>query len=187
MHNASIIDKYTARDIRVDADMLPWMRSNHAGETGAVWIYKGARCAFWNKRIVAMAAEHGSNEQHHLVVMNHLVEKPQRSRLLVLWRISGFTLGLLPALFGYRAFCITIEAVETFVEQHYLEQIRYLRERGNNPQLQSVLQRCCDEEVEHQHDAANKHGLKQHGLLHKLWSRIVGKGSDFAVRLAKRV
>lgn len=187
MNHDAIIDDYAARDIHIKPEMAAWMRSNHAGETGAVWIYRGARCAFWNERIISMADEHGSNEQRHLVVMEHLLPAAQRSHLLPIWRVSGFMLGLLPAVFGYRAFCITIEAVETFVEQHYQEQIHYLQEHDIEPELCAVLQRCCDEEVEHQHDAANKHGLKQRSRLQQAWRQIVGTGSELAVRMAKAI
>ncbi len=183
----TIISEYQATDVRVNDEMLAWMRSNHAGETGAVWIYKGARCVFWNKNIAAMAQEHGDNEQRHLVVMEHLVNQQNRSKLLPLWRISGFMLGLLPALAGYRAFCITIEAVETFVETHYQEQIDYLRKTDRQPELLRVLQRCCDEEVEHQHDAAENKGSSTTSWLSQNWCRLVGSGSDIAVRLAKAI
>lgn len=187
LRETDIIAAYQAGEVNVEPNMRAWMRSNHAGETGAVWIYKGAACAFWNKRIMAMATEHGLNEQRHLIVMEHLLDKAYRSRLLILWRISGFTLGLLPSLFGYRAFCITIEAVETFVEQHYQEQIQYLYQQQANPQLRSVLQRCCDEEVEHQHDAANQKGRGRLSPLCRAWCWLVGSGSGLAVRLAKAV
>ncbi len=182
-----IISEYLATNVRVNDEMLAWMRSNHAGETGAVWIYKGARYVFWNHDIAAMAQEHGENEKRHLVVMEHLVDKHNHSKLLPLWRISGFVLGLLPALVGYRAFCITIEAVETFVESHYQEQINYLMQANSQPDLLRILQRCCDEEVEHQQDAAVKKGLSNVNWFSQFWCRLVGNGSDIAVRLAKAI
>ncbi len=187
MNKQDIIHNYGATNVSVDEDMVAWMRSNHAGETGAVWIYKGAKCISWNSRIIDMANEHGQTEQQHLVVIEHLVAPEQRSRLLPLWRLSGFMLGFLSGLCGYRAFCITIDAVETFVEQHYQEQIQYLAHSAGNPALQAVLERCCAEEVEHQHDAASKHGIKQRSLIQNAWRFVVGTGSNVAVHLAKAV
>jgi len=184
MEAQRILNEYHASDVRVDSDMMAWMRSNHAGETGAIWIYRGARLAFWNSRIQQMAKEHAEHESQHLVVMEHLVPVSERSWLLIIWRISGFVLGLLPALCGYRAFCTTIEAVETFVEKHYREQIDHLSASGKNAGLLAVLQRCCDEEVEHQQDAASHRGDKL-SWLSRFWYRIVGRGSNIAVRLAK--
>ena len=172
MQTATILADYQANQVKVEPAMRAWMRSNHAGETGAVWIYKGAACAFWSKRIMAMAKEHGLNEKRHLIVMEHLLDKPHRSRLIILWRLSGFMLGLLPSLFGYRAFCITIQ----FLYQHQA-----------NPELRSVLERCCDEEVEHQRDAADKKGQAPLTSLGRSWCWLVGSGSDWAARLAKVV
>ena len=50
MSASNVINKYNASNINVPDSMLNWMRSNHAGETGAVWIYLGARCMFGTKK-----------------------------------------------------------------------------------------------------------------------------------------
>ena len=47
-----IIEKYNATGVVITDDLVEWIRSDHAGETGAVWIYKGASLAFWSKRSV---------------------------------------------------------------------------------------------------------------------------------------
>lgn len=167
--------------------MRAWMRSNHAGETGAVWIYRGALLSAWQPRIREMAAEHGLTEREHLALMEELVPRQHRSRLLLIWRIMGFALGAIPALLGYRAFCITIEAVETFVERHYQLQIDQLRASGESPALLQILEKCCADEVEHQQDAAHRQNAKEKGPLAKAWSRVVGAGSEIAVNLARRI
>ncbi len=182
-----LLKEYGATNISVPENMLSWMRSNHAGETGAVWIYIGASCVLWNKAVRDMAREHAYIERQHLTVMKHLVKWQHRSLLLPLWRVSGFTLGLLSALFGYTSFCITIEAVEIFVERHYQEQIDYLHQHQLSPQLTSILQRCCDEEVEHQQNAGTRLSLKSQSSLVNLWRNIVGGDSIVAVKLAKAV
>ena len=122
----NILKKYNAIGINIPKFMIKWMRSNHAGETGAVWIYKGASCIFWNKKISKMSKEHILTETNHLIVMENLLTSNEKSKLLFLWRIMGFVLGFLSAMFGYKFFCITVDAVETFVEKHYNEQIEYL-------------------------------------------------------------
>ena len=51
-HNApKLIEKYKATNVSVPKNMIPSIRSDHAGETGAVWVYLGAKCVFWNKKI----------------------------------------------------------------------------------------------------------------------------------------
>lgn len=174
-------------EIVVPGSMTGWMRSNHAGETGAVWIYRGALATGWHPEVRRMAAEHGTTEQAHLAIMDTLVPREQRSCLLGLWRVMGFGLGAISALFGYRAFCITIEAVETFVERHYSEQIEGLQSDPAARGLSSVLEHCCAEEVEHQQDAARRQGGVSRGPLANGWAALVGSGSEVAVRLARRM
>ena len=55
MNKDKIIEQYHATDVVVSDDFIGWLRSDHAGETGAVWIYKGASLAFWSENIRKMA------------------------------------------------------------------------------------------------------------------------------------
>ena len=98
MENFELIEKYNASNISIPKNMVGWMRSNHAGETGAVWIYLGAKCIFWNKKIKLMSKEHYQTEKNHLIIMNHLSSQKSKSKLLILWRILGFSLGFISAL-----------------------------------------------------------------------------------------
>ena len=152
MELKDILHKYQATNVLVTRDVIHWIRSDHAGETGAVWIYKGARLAFWSKEIRIMALEHGETERQHLAVMDELLPFSQRSKLIILWRLMGFSLGLASSFFGFRTFCYTINIVETFVEKHYGEQIRYLEENAKNPSLLLVLRKCCDDEIAHKEE-----------------------------------
>ena len=73
MNDLKLIERYKASNISIPKNMVGWMRSNHAGETGAVWIYLGAKCVFWNRKIQAMSKEHYQTEKNHLFVMNHIL------------------------------------------------------------------------------------------------------------------
>ena len=95
MDKDKIIEQYNATDVVVSNDFIGWLRSDHAGETGAVWIYKGASLAFWSKNIRKMALEHGETEKQHLVVMNHLLPDKEKSRLIFLWSIFSITFSLM--------------------------------------------------------------------------------------------
>ena len=55
MNTNEIIEKYNATGVVITNDFVEWIRSDHAGETGAVWIYKGASLAFWSQKIRCMA------------------------------------------------------------------------------------------------------------------------------------
>ncbi len=187
MNKNKIIEHYHATDVIVSDDFLGWLRSDHAGETGAVWIYKGASLAFWSENIRKMAVEHGETEKQHLVVMNHLLPREERSRLIFIWKLMGFSLGFISSIFGFRTFCFTINVVETFVEKHYGEQIRYLEEKGERFGLLAVLRLCCEEEVTHKKDAANKFSNIKGNRIMVFWGWIVENFSNIAVLVAKKI
>ena len=92
---------------RIEAEL----RSDHAGETSAVWVYRGI-LAF------CRAPEIRETERRHLALTEMLLPRRPGSRLLRLWRLAGFAIGAIPAMLGPRAVFITIEAVETFVDRH---------------------------------------------------------------------
>lgn len=167
-------------DARLQADL----RSDHAGETGAVWIYRGILALARNPEVRQFALEHLATEEQHLAFFDSWLPPRLRSRLLPLWRLSGWLLGALSLLGGARGVFLTIDAVETFVVQHYQDQIDYLAERGDNPQLASVLRRFQQDEDHHRQDAAQRrHGG---GWLANSWRTLVGEGSRLAVIAARR-
>lgn len=177
--------------LRFDTSHLPPtlvadIRTDHAGETGAVWIYKGILAVSKDAEIRAFATEHLQTEQRHLQAMNDLLPVFRRSWLLVPWRIAGFLTGAMPALFGKQAVYRTIAAVETFVNLHYQEQIEKLNALGTHPQLKAQLIEFQLDECTHRDEAAAK-TTKPGGLIARLWVGAVGKGSKVAVALARFV
>ena len=160
------------------------IRTDHAGETGAVWIYKGILAVSRNPEIRAFASEHLQTEQRHLKAMNALLPVFRRSWLLVPWRIAGFITGALPALFGPVAVYRTIAAVETFVNLHYQEQIDKLNALGTHPALKAQLIEFQLDECAHRDEAAAK-TTKPGGLIARLWVGAIGSGSKVAVTLAR--
>ena len=109
----------------------------------------------------------------------------KRSRLVGLWKIAGYLLGFLPALISSKIVFATIEAVEAFVEEHYEDQLKYLRAQPNpDNTLIDLLQSCQDDEIEHKLESGDKKQLTP-GFFLKIWIKIVGGGSAFAVKVAK--
>ncbi len=175
----------------VDVSHLPTnmvrdIRSDHAGETGAVWIYKGVLAASRSQEIREFAQHHLQTEQEHLQAMNALLPPLRRSWLLVPWRIAGFLTGFLPALVGPKAVYRTIESVETFVDHHYQAQIDRLNDLGTHGELKSQLEKFQQDECDHRDEAASKTGGSPSALA-RAWSALIGKGSAFAVVLARWV
>jgi ubiquinone biosynthesis monooxygenase Coq7 len=165
------------------------LRSDHAGETGAVYIYKGiVAVAQWrgDEELLSFARAHGATEADHLKQVEHWLPTSQRSLLLVPWRLAGWLTGALPAVFGRRAVYGTIAAVETFVDQHYQQQIDHLKEFGGPDGLLSLLLRCQADEQHHRDESAALAGDKSNLLL-RAWCWTVGCGSEAAVVLARRV
>ena len=185
-------------DIVVDSEMIrslkpfdSWlrseMRSNHAGETGAVYIYVGCQRALdfrkrwfpsskrsphkeYEDEMLAFARQHEQSERTHLVLINQILDdrsfQGDRSILLPMWKFAGFSLGFLSTAWCPRGMYLTTDAVESFVEEHYNSQIRRLeqeiREKPGGCQsreaLKSLLEYCCEDEVHHRDEAREKAG-----------------------------
>lgn len=190
----------------VPMDLMPELRTDHAGETGAVWIYRGVLAITRDAALRGFAQRHLATEQEHLRLICDLVPPRQRSHLLIPWRIAGFLTGALPALFGPRAVYGTIAAVETFVDRHYEDQIRALEGRPEYTALRDLLLSCQADECHHRDEAralaagagsaaastTARAGLKaepaaqaQPGLILRAWCAVVAWGSETAVKVAR--
>jgi len=173
------------------AALPPWLvaelRSDHAGETGAVMIYRGILAASRDPALRDFAARHKATEQGHLDLLDELLPPADRSRLLPIWRLAGWLTGALPALFGPRAVFATIDAVESFVDHHYQAQIDRLDAEGILPEIRALLERCRLEEVHHRDEARAAGDGPRYSAALRLWGRIVGAGSAAAVAAAKRI
>ncbi|HIC79372.1 MAG TPA: DUF393 domain-containing protein [Kiloniellaceae bacterium] len=166
--------------------LLRDLRSDHAGETGAVAIYRGILAVSRDEEIRRFAEAHLETERRHLAEIEAVLPRRDRSLCLPLWRLAGFLTGALPALFGPRAVYATIAAVETFVDKHYAEQIERLAPEGDHAALRALLETCRLEEVHHR-DEAREALDAEPGALTALWCRTVGSGSALAVAVARRI
>jgi demethoxyubiquinone hydroxylase (CLK1/Coq7/Cat5 family) len=165
--------------------MVGDMRSNQAGETGAVWIYRGILAATRDASVREFASAHLETEAKHLLGINALLPALRRSKLLILWRIAGFLTGSIPALFGPKAVFATIEAVETFVEYHYQVQIDQLVRRGGHTELLSLLIEFQSDERSHRLEAIENLNASKTPRLIRSWCHLVSVGSKFAVKIAR--
>jgi 3-demethoxyubiquinol 3-hydroxylase len=177
--------------LHIPAGLRGELRSDHAGETGAVWIYYGVLAVARDAGVRGFARRHLATELEHLRIVTPLLPWPQRSRLLVPWRLAGFLTGALPALAGPRAVYATIAAVETFVDRHYQQQLDRIdalpaTEGAAVAPLRAILARCQADECEHR-DEATALGGGEPGLFLRAWCAAVGAGSAAAVAVARRV
>jgi ubiquinone biosynthesis monooxygenase Coq7 len=177
------------------AALMADLRTDHAGECGAVMIYRGILAVTRDVGVRYFAQAHLATEARHLARIEPLLPPQHRSRLLPLWRMAGWLTGALPALLGPRAVYATIEAVETFVDQHYAEQIESIdRHDPGSDQLplralRDLLQTCRGDEVAHREEAAALLALsgRPPSLAMRVWVWSVGAGSRVAVKICRRV
>jgi len=178
------------------------LRTDHAGETGAVMIYRGVLAVTRDPALRTFAQHHLETEQRHLDLIEAVMPRRERSALLPLWRVSGWLTGALPACVGPRAVYATIQAVETFVDRHYADQVRQIDallrpQSGAMPQedpatsvdelqsLRAVLEQCRLDEVAHRDDAAHRWDGRASFML-RGWQATVGWGSAKAVAVCRR-
>ena len=175
------------RGDKLPAWVLADLRTDHAGEVGAVCIYQGVLQFARDPALRAFAEHHLATEKKHLQLITTWLPPAQYSRLLPLWRLSGFITGALPALFGCKAVYATIEAVETFVNHHYEDQIRALASQPDLNDLRQTLLSCQADEVAHRDEAAAALGTDEAGLVLRIWCAMVGAGSKAAVALIRHI
>ena len=75
----------TLNTLPIDNALLAELRSDHAGEYGAVIIYDGILAVSRSPEIRAFAAEHRATEAEHLAFMENFLPHEQRTRLLSGW------------------------------------------------------------------------------------------------------
>lgn len=161
------------------------LRSDHAGETGAVFIYRGVLAVTRDPDLHTFAEAHLETEMQHLEIVGEMLACDDQSRLLCLWRVAGFLTGAVPALIGARTVFHTIDAVETFVERHYRAQVEVLSAVGESEKA-ALLASMMADEVLHRDEARSKAGHAP-GLATRLWQGAVGMGSAAAVAVARRI
>jgi ubiquinone biosynthesis monooxygenase Coq7 len=162
------------------------LRSDHAGEYGAVMIYRGILALSKDGAVRQFAERHLVTERQHLSLMEEIVPHSGRTKLIPLWRVMGWLTGALPALVGPRAVFATIEAVEHFVDHHYQQQIDRLEAQGDYGVLRQILVDCQADEVSHREEAAQLASPRRSWFL-RSWCAVVGSGSALAVLAARRV
>ena len=171
----------------LQADKSPsWLiadlRSDHAGELGAVMIYTGILAVSRDRAVREFAQEHLHTEQQHLELMESVLPPSLRSKAQLPWRAAGWLIGALPSLIGKHWVYATIEAVETFVDEHYGEQINRLKFEASNDSLRKMLEACRADEIAR--DAAARHRGTP-SLAMTLWLKTVRWGSKAAVVVAR--
>ena len=165
------------------------IRVDHAGEFGAVQIYRGQLAVFRNQpgksRVADLIAEMEAGEQSHLDTFDRMiVERGVRPTAMApLWRIMGFGLGAATALMGEKAAHACTAAVEEAIEEHYAAQASALD--GVDADLKRTVEKFRVDELAHR-DTAVVEGAKNapgFGLL----SGAIKLGCKLAIRISEKI
>jgi len=166
------------------------LRVDHAGEYGAVAIYRGQLAVFERQRgrekITGQLQEMAAQEQEHLDAFDKLLVagSVRPTALSPVWNAAGFALGAATALLGEKAAHACTEAVETVIEEHYGDQVAELEAAGES-ELAGRMAKFRDEEVAHKELAAAE-GAAQ-APAYPLLSALIRFGCRAAIRISEKV
>lgn len=177
LSGANAAERNLARMIRVD----------HAGEHGAVQIYRGQLAVLGHTAAGRTIRHMEDQEKAHLKTFDALlVQHGVRPTVLApVWHVAGFALGAATALLGQKAAMACTAAVEEVIDEHYAAQIATLEADGaTSAALKDTLASFRADEIEHR-DTAIAHGAEEtpaYGLL----SSAIKAGCRLAIRLSER-
>ncbi len=173
----------------VSARLAEILRVDHAGELGAVHIYRGQRAVLGaapgHERIAGQLAEMEGHEAVHLARFDKLLtdHRVRPTAMTPLWRVAGFALGAGTALLGEKAAHACTEAVETVIEQHYAGQIAELE--GREPELAAELSKFRDEELAHRDQALEEGAREAPG--YPLLAAVIRAGCRAAIKISEKL
>ncbi|MBC6403848.1 MAG: demethoxyubiquinone hydroxylase family protein [Hyphomonadaceae bacterium] len=165
------------------------LRVDHAGEYGAVAIYKGQQAVFSRsvstRKIAGQLREMAAEEQKHLDGLDRLLNERQvrPTAMISLWNITGYGLGAVTALMGEKAAYACTEVVETVIEQHYANQIAELDD--GEAELKATFAAYREDELNHR-DTATEEGAKE-APAYPLLSAVIKAGCHAAIGISKKI
>lgn len=165
------------------------IRVDHAGEFGAVHIYRGQRAVFdrieGKAHTARLIADMEAGEQEHLRTFDRLIaERRVRPTLMApLWRVAGFGLGAVTALMGEQAAHACTEAVEEVIEKHYGHQSDELE--GVDTELQYVVDKFRADEIAHKETSIDQGA--RHAPGYPMLSAVIKFGCRAAIRISEKI
>ena len=176
------------QDVR-ERRLAEMIRVDHAGEYGAVQIYRGQRAVFdrieGKAHAARVIADMEAGEQEHLKTFDRMIaERGVRPTAMApLWRVMGFGLGAATALMGERAAHACTEAVEEVIEEHYGRQSQALA--GVDAELKHVVDKFREDEMAHK-DTAIEQGARD-AFGYSVLSAVIKVGCRAAIRISEKI
>ena len=173
---------FTNSDIIVNS----MIRVDHAGEYGASRIYQGQLKYCKNHQASSIIKHMFQQEEQHLYYFNDLLlQRNVRPTIFMpFWHVSGYIAGSVSMLLGSKFAMLLTEGVEESIEQHYQEQINYLKNHNIEKDLLNNIHQFQLEEIEHK-DIALIEGSKKLPFDH-LIKKTIKLFCEVAIFLSKR-
>lgn len=161
------------------------IRVDHAGEYGAVQIYKGQMAVLGRSGQGDVLQQMLDQERAHLDTFEEwIANRRVRPTLLTpCWRVAGYALGVATALLGERAAMACTVAVEEVIVEHYEGQLCQLGEEES--ELRETIAAFRADELAHK-DLAIEHGAEA-APAYTLLNGAIKAASRLAIWLSTRV
>jgi 3-demethoxyubiquinol 3-hydroxylase len=163
------------------------IKVDHAGEHGAVCIYRAQRwIARWRAPDLIAELDHflAHERGHRSIFGEELARRGQRRCHSYFWcGMGGFLLGAVTGVAGRSAIAATTVAIERVVLRHMAEQVEELG--GHDDQAVRALRRIILEEQEH-HDLSAAR-LKPRGIWPRIIDPVVGASTSVVIWLGMRL
>lgn len=162
------------------------LRVDHAGEYGAINIYKAQLfiARIFYRDIVLQLEEMLSHEKVHFSTFNKILvaRSIRRCYAIHLWAFGGFLLGLFTALIGRNAIWVCTNSIESTVLHHLEWQLDFLS-KNDSEVHQAVLSIKADEEAHQEFGQANG----KSSLVYKPIFYIVRQATEIAIWLSSKL
>ncbi len=160
------------------------VRVDHAGEYGAVRIYRGQLAVLGKSPSGEVIREMADKEREHLERFDALIgeRRVRPTALMPLWHVAGFALGAATAMMGERAAMACTAAVEEVIDEHYAGQAAALGD--DEGELRETIERFRADELEHRDTAIEHEAELAPG--YEALSAAIKSGSRLAIWLSER-
>ncbi|HEY4250118.1 MAG TPA: demethoxyubiquinone hydroxylase family protein [Roseomonas sp.] len=174
-------ERVSTPDYAPPAWLVAELRAIHAGEAGAVMLCHGILAVAGDAALIDGARRQCRAADEHREMLESMLPRGARSRLLPLCGGAAWLAGALPALAGAGAILATRRATARVVAARYHLQIERLRGEGRLSVLGATLEHCREETLACAGAANRPANAAARG-----WARLVGAGTAAAMRLARR-
>ncbi|NRB10327.1 MAG: demethoxyubiquinone hydroxylase family protein [Rickettsiaceae bacterium] len=163
------------------------IRVDHAGELGANRIYAGQIQYTKDKEQKKLLIHMLDQELEHLDYFAKEIAKGKSrpTALMPIWNLGGYLLGAISAKIDPKTAMLVTEAVEEVIENHYQQQIDYLKASGEKGKLLQKIKKFKQDETEHKHIAMDNHSSK--AKFAKIGKELVKKICQGAIFLSKKI